>query len=117
MDIFTAMGLPALPTVNGIPMIDDRPDTTRDDTEAAKEAWETAIAAIDAAWKITPSHMLRTRMVVRRGEFNQGLALYAAHAMRQAANDALNSMGINERARRDGLSWAAPTDADAVARS
>lgn len=115
MDIFTTMGLPALPTVNGIPMVDDRPDTTRDDTEVAKEAWEAAIAAIDAAWKITPAHMLRTRMVVRRGEFNQGIALQAAHAMRQAANAALSSMDIHQHARESGYSWAAATDAEAAA--
>ena len=120
MDLFTTMGLPALPpfpTVGDrIPMVDDRPDTTRADTENAKEAWEAAIAAIDLAWKVTPAHMLRTRMVVRRGEYNQGIALQAAHAMRQAANAALSSMDIHQRAREFGHDWAAETDADAANR-
>lgn len=90
-------------------------DTTKADTEAALEAWKAAQEAIKRAWQLTPQHMLRTRMVVSRKQYNQGLSYYAAGAMVEAAEDALNTIAIHRRARESGCEWAVATDTEAVA--
>lgn len=108
--------LPAIPAGLVTIVEDDapEPDTTWADTAAAAQAWKAAHEAIMAAWQATPSHMLRTRMSIRRDEFNQGIANQAAIAMMGHANQALDQMRRHRYAREVGFSWAAPSDADAV---
>jgi len=106
-------GLP-WPSAADIPMVDTRPDTTKADTEAARDAWKAAHDAIMLAWQLTPSHMLRTWMTIQRKQYNQGLALAAAVAMFGHANQALDKIALHERKRAAGRNDAAATDAEAV---
>lgn len=100
----------------GLPVIEPAPaeDTTYEDTVAAAAAWKAAHEAIMAAWQVTPEHMLRTRMSIRRGEFNQGIAAQAALAMLGRANSAVAAMQRHRYSREAGYTWAAATDAEAA---
>lgn len=102
------------PSLPDVPMTDTRPDTTKADTEAARDAWKAAQEAIMLAWQVTPTHMLRTRMTIQRNEYNQGLAYHAAVTMLGHANQALDKIALHERKRAAGRYDAAATDAEAV---